>query len=291
MFFRIDDPKKREQIVNELLKNRSIIKKNNEKERQFNMGYREESEKLFKPITETISEQNIVHKKELNALGDRLTSNQGKIYQKIAQIPAITGPKQIQVSQLIQKYLSDNNPKERSNAIYSIRYNTESNTYSIGNSFIKFDNNAMEIADKKYEATKGLMELLTKKDPDLDKCIEEDYDDYKEILLNTNAIYQNADPNTRKLASDRSEKWKLIKEQLLSHLFKKTGGKLDDKNITFLSSDPNSLVDQLKLSVASYNAGNNGEYNKINAILDELLKQKIITNNRYKKIHRNVFSS
>jgi hypothetical protein len=148
----------------------------------------------------------------------------------------------------------------------------------------------MEIAGKKYEATEGLMELLTKKDPDLDKCIEEDYEDYKEILNSTNAIYQNADSSTRKLASDRSEKWKLIRDQLLSHLFKKTGGKLGDKNITFLSSDPNSLVEQLRLSLASYNAGNNGEYNKINAILDELVNQKIITKNKYQKIYDNVFS-
>jgi len=125
MFLSISDPKKRDQIVNDFLTTRQNIKKNFEQERQSNIGYREETEKLFKPITETISEQNIAHKQELYALGDRLTSNQGKIYKKITQLPSITGPKPVTVSKLIQSYLSDT--EDRSNGGYSIRYNSTSN--------------------------------------------------------------------------------------------------------------------------------------------------------------------
>ncbi len=150
-----------------------------------------------------------------------------------------------------------------------------------------FDNNVMEIAGKKYEATAGLMELLTKKDPNTELCIEEDYEDYKEILLNTNAIYHNFDPSSKRVFSNKSEIWNLISTRLFPHLFKKSGGKL---NTTFLPSDPESLVNQLQLSLASYTAGNNGEYNKINAILDELVKQKILTKNDYIKIIRNIFN-
>jgi hypothetical protein len=285
MFLSIDDPKKRDQIVDDFLKTRRNIKQNFEQEKQFKIGYREETEKLFKPITESIGEQNIVHKKELSTLGEKLTHNQGKIYQKLNQIPALTGPKPLLVSKLIQSYLSDTD--DRSKAGYSIRFDTNTNQYTIGNSVIKFDNNTIEIAGKKYEATAGLMELLTKKDPNEDICIEEDYEDYKEILEKTSAIYQGFNRESNKVNSDKSEKWKLIKT-LLPHLFKKSGGKL---NTTFLPSDPKSLVDQLHLSLASYHAGNDGEYNKINVILDELVKQKIITKNDYIKIHRNVFSS
>jgi hypothetical protein len=124
----------------------------------------------------------------------------------------------------------------------------------------------------------------------MSKVIEEDKEDYKRILIDTNALYQNFDPNTKKLNSDRSEKWKIISNELFPNLVKKKGGTLGDKNITFLPSDPNSLMNQLQLSIASYTAGNNGEYNKINSILDELLKQKIITKNEYRKIIRNIFS-
>jgi hypothetical protein len=131
------------------------------------------------------------------------------------------------------------------------------------------------------------MELLTKKDPDMDKIFEEDKVDYKRIIIDTNALYQNFDSSTKKVISNGSEKWKIIRNELFPNLFKKTGGKL--KNITFLPSDPISLIDQLQLSIASYTAGNNGEYNKIYSILDELLKQKIITKNDYVKIMRNNF--
>jgi hypothetical protein len=40
----------------------------------------------------------------------------------------------------------------------------------------------MEIAGKKYKATRGLMELLAKKDPDKNVIIEQDFDDYQEII-------------------------------------------------------------------------------------------------------------
>jgi len=209
MFFRIDDPKKREQIVNELLKNRSIIKKNFEKERQQDMGYREESEKLFKPITETISEQNTTQKENMTNMIYKIDDNkkflsrtQNVIYNKLSEVlPSI----------LIRSYLIDD--KSKSKAIYSIRYNPENNQYSIGDSFIKFDNNFMEIAGKKYNATDGLMELLTKIEPHLESVTDEDIENYKKILKNTNGIYQNVDPNA-KFASDRSAKWVIISKKL-----------------------------------------------------------------------------
>jgi hypothetical protein len=60
----------------------------------------------------------------------------------------------------------------------------------------------MEIAGSKYEAIQGLMELLTKKDPDTELCIKEDFDDYKEIILNSNALYQGFEP-TRDITQTR----------------------------------------------------------------------------------------
>jgi hypothetical protein len=281
MFLQIDDPMKRDKIVEDFLKTRKNIKQNFEQDKLLNTGFREETQKLFKPITESITEQKTSQKENMAILAQ----NQGKIYQKLKELPTITESKFINVSELIKNYLSDQN--ERSNAGFSIRYNATNRQYTIGNSVINFDNNFMEIAGKKYEATEGLMELLTKKDPDIDKIIEEDYEDYKEILFNTNAVYQNFDPSTRRLNSGKTEIWKLITTKLFPNLVKKKGGKL--KNITFLPSDPISLIDQLQLSIASYTAGNNGEYNKIYSILDELLKQKIITKNNYMKIMKNNF--
>jgi hypothetical protein len=81
----------------------------------------------------------------------------------------------------------------------------------------------MEIAGSKYEAIQGLMELLTKKDPDTELCIKEDFDDYKEIILNSNALYQGFEPSSKRLNTDPSKKWKLIKNKLFPDLVKKKG--------------------------------------------------------------------
>jgi hypothetical protein len=286
MFIQIDDPKKRDKIVEDFLKTRKNIKQNFEQDRISNIGFREETQKLFKPITESITEQKASQKENMTILAQ----NQGKIYQKLKELPAITESKHIMVSDLIKNYLSDNNPKERSNAGYSIKYDATKKQHTIGNQVIKFDNNSMEIASHRYEATEGLMILLTKKSLDMDKIFEEDQEDYKRILIDTNALYQNFDPSTGRVNSDSSEKWKFISTELFPNKFKKKGGTIGDKNTTFLPSDPNSLIEQLQLSIASYTAGNNGEYNKINSILDELLKQKIITKNKYEKIIKNIFS-
>jgi hypothetical protein len=272
MFLRIDDSKKRDKIVEDFLKTRKNIKQNFEQDKLSNIGFREETQKLFKPITESITEQK-------TSILDKI-EDQNVILKKL---PTMTSG----LSELIKDYLSD--PNDRSNAGYSIRYDATNKQYTIGNSVINFDYNVMEIAGKRYKATRGLMELLTKKDPDTDQIIEEEYGDYKTILWDTKALYHNFDPSTNRVYSDRSEKWKIIRNELFPNLFKKTGGKLSDKNVIFLPSDPISLIDQLQLSIASYTAGNNGEYNKIYSILDQLLKQKIITKNNYLKIMKNNF--
>ncbi len=57
-----------------------------------------------------------------------LAHDQNVIFRKLTEVPSITsGSKLITVIELIENYLSDNNPNERSNAGYSIRFNTNTN--------------------------------------------------------------------------------------------------------------------------------------------------------------------
>ena len=154
MFLKIDDPIKRDKLVNDFLKTRQKIKQNFEAEKLSNLGYKEETEKLFKPITQSITEskesQNTSFDRILNRIDaneNLIATNQSKIYQKLRQIPAITGPTTTTVSSLIKDYLSDNS-KERSLAGYSIRFNKQTKDFTIGNQIINFDNNIMEIAGK-----------------------------------------------------------------------------------------------------------------------------------------------
>ncbi len=63
MFLQIDDPKKRDKIVEDFLKTRKNIKQNFEQDKLLKIGFREETQKLFKPITESTTEQNVIFKK------------------------------------------------------------------------------------------------------------------------------------------------------------------------------------------------------------------------------------
>lgn len=116
------------------------------------------------------------------------------------------------VSKLIADYIQD--LTNRSFAGYSIRYDSENKTTNIGNKVIEFDNNNIKIADKIYNATGGLMELLLKKTPNFSIITDVDKQSYKQILDDSDAIYQKFDSTQNKLNTDRSHKWKFISEEL-----------------------------------------------------------------------------
>ncbi|CAP33455.1 Protein CBG15089 [Caenorhabditis briggsae] len=185
----------------------------------------------------------------------------------------------ITVSKIIASYLQDD--KEKSNAGYSLRYNKDSNQYTIGNKVVKFENNNIKINNVDYEATEGLMELLTKKSPNLVLISDYEKKSYQQILLCSDACYQGFDKNApnKRFNSDPSDKWKFIRE----HYFIKSISSVSEKSVTgssvdFLPSNVNSLIDMLRLSIGSYKAGNKNEYNKIHRILDELLFKQLNIN-------------
>lgn len=97
----------------------------------------------------------------------------------------VAGPNLI-VSNLISNYLKDLSNK--SNAGYSIRYNSEKNCYTInGNKMIEINDNKLTIKDKIYNATNGLLELLIKKTPNFTLVSNEDKQFCKQWLDNFSA--------------------------------------------------------------------------------------------------------
>jgi len=214
----------------------------------------------------------------------------------------------IKVSPLISKYLKDENSFDkytRSKAGYSLRYDKVRRMYTIGNMQINFNNNKIIFGDIEIEATDGLMQLLTKIKPDEKNITEDDIKNYGNILKASNAIWQKFDPKSRMLNADPSKKWEMIKEYY-PELFENTKlgivlrknkenvktsdeeTKTEDK-IILLPDDVTSLSKMLRLSVMSYKAGNTNEQKRINLVLNELKRRKVITLKEYKKIYKNVF--
>lgn len=143
--------------------------------------------------------------------------------------------------------------------------------------------------NKKYEISSGLKELLLKKKPDIHLITDIDRQNYKDILLETNA-HKRDFKSMGQIKGDKSMKYCQIIKPLFSesndltekNVIKKGGNmkflkKSYNKNTDLIYwDDPNELIERLMLLVASKNAGNNNHDNEIISIIEELKEAEII---------------
>lgn len=158
--------------------------------------------------------------------------------------------------------------------------------------FVDDNSNILRIGNRTLKKTSGLVELLFKKVPQLDIITDEDLQNYKLLLMDTNAHKRNCDP-TKPITSNKGFKYMHI----IKPLFKFTENKTTSakrvskgKGIEILKKvkndtdfiywdDPNELVERLQLLFASRDAGNTGVDNEIIAIIEELYEAGVVDNN------------
>ena len=127
------------------------------------------------------------------------------------------------------------------------------------------------MGDKTYNGTEGLWELLTLKDPS--NYTETDLNNYKEILISTNAHKKNYNPDEG-ISGNRHSKY----QKVISKLFKGQGlREVTNNKIDYIYwDDPNELIDRLRLLWLSKEAGNTGVDNEIQSIIEELTECGIL---------------
>ena len=137
------------------------------------------------------------------------------------------------------------------------------------------------VDNEEYEGTPGLWDLILSKNPDDSIFTNDDYDNYARLMLKTNALHRNNDPNSKYPKSSKGQKWK--KKYLeLSGIREEYEG----SGVGFLPKDPNALLNMLDLSISSKEAGNTGvTRNYLVSILDELKRQGVLDKEAYKKIN------
>ena len=141
--------------------------------------------------------------------------------------------------------------------------------------------NSSIIGEEKYNGTRGLWELIVSIKPsDLNFDVD-DLRTYSEIMVNTNAMRRNNDPNNPYPKSSKSWKWTNVVKDIWTN--RKTYEGEGTKTIV-IPSDPNALLERLDLLMASKEAGNTGTRNELVSICDELLRQRVIGKNEYKNI-------
>jgi hypothetical protein len=79
--------------------------------------------------------------------------------------------------------------------------------FYIGDTEVRIDGDDIIIGDKVYEGTPGLWELIVSKTPNDNIYTLSDKEKYIDILLSTNTLRRNNDPNETRPKSNRSMKW------------------------------------------------------------------------------------
>lgn len=158
----------------------------------------------------------------------------------------------------------------------------DSETPYLGNKQLYFDNNDIIIIDEgrniTYKGTIGLYKLLFKKEIKRDEYDAHDEIQYADLLKRSSVVKRNFDPNEKAMGH------KGLKYQLIKKLLKPTpqrSGKglltVNSKRVEFIPwKDPNTLVNRLRLLLASQMAGHTGHRNEIVSIIDALTSAKII---------------
>lgn len=177
---------------------------------------------------------------------------------------------------------------------YDLKYGVreDENALKIGTETVTFDGPYIVIGNFKYKGTRGLYELLFKKQPG--KFSFADVRNYKYILKNTNSYRVGYDPG-RKIASSSGHKYKNIIKPILEgkppNVWWTRNWKVGGSIFTIPSKKqviPHSkieykywdsvgeLCDRLQLLIASKQAGHSAHDNEIMNIIMELKEANII---------------
>ena len=310
-FIKVKDPRKREELIRDFIETRKRIKDNFIAKKVGEAEYQTGLTKLFKPVTETqkatakeITEaQKATAEKftqELLPIKEGIEELPTKLFRKV--FPSIElkasdimnlGP--LAVNALLQAFTKKN--IDLAFGLYA-----QQGKFKIGNKEVNIEDNDIKIDNTIFEGTPGFWELVTSKNPNPENYTEEDLDKYRQLLLLTNAIYRDNNPDNNNPKSSKSTKWKNIIKPIWEQIKKQKEEEEEYEEeyeepalipftptkgtgLKILPSDPNALIDRFDLLFSSQKAGHTGVRNEIVSILDELKRQGVLKTNEYKKLN------
>ena len=281
-FLKISDPVKRDLIVKEYLELKKNIRDNQHSERAGEQQLQTDLSKFFKPITETQKATTREITEGLWPIKDGIENlPQAITFPAYPSIQALEKPLEGEDTQYIRElaegYLRKFTTKDEADTTYGL-YDRKGNFY-IGNKLVVIIDNDIVVDDEEYEGTPGLSELIVSKNPDDNIYTNDDYDSYARLMLKTNTLHRDNDPNSNYPKSSKGQKWKKILRTIWVNR-----GEYEGSGVVFLAEDPNALLEMLDLSIASKKAGNMGiKRNYQVSILDELKKQGVLDTEGYEK--------
>ena len=307
-FIKVKDPRKREELVRDFIETRKRIKDNFVARKVGEVEYQTGLTKLFKPVTETQKAATKEITEAQKTATEKITQGLLPIKEGLENLPILTPIKEGEpvpavemtqeqrkkilgpvASEAFEKYTTLEGADKVFGMVKKGKY------YYIGDKPIKIKGDNIIIDDQEYAGTSSLWELIISNNPEEGVITEEDYLNYGKLLIQTNAIYQNNDPNNPKPKSSKSSKWKNLIKPIWEDIKKRKANKDEDDDpqpktigtgLKILPSDPNALINRFDLLFSSQKAGHTGVRNEIVSILDELKRQGVINVQEYKKLNR-----
>ena len=342
-FLKIKDPKKREALIKDFIETRKRIKTNFIEQKVGEIGAQRELSNFFKPVTETqkettkdITEAQKTGFKELTEAQKAITEEiKGELLPirgavedlpvKVATrvfnqvFPAIEfkesdviniGP--VTVRMLMRAY-------ERDFVDFTFGLYAKDGKFYFGDKEVTIKNDDLEVGGAIYDGTPGLWNLIISKRPDPEIYTDDDYENYKNLNIQTNNLFKNNDPYISSPKGNHlGYKWNNIIKPIWEKIPKvkdigKGKGKKKQKpppkededeeyedaeepqpstsgtGLTqFIPSNPIALLERLHLLLASLKAGHSNVKNELVSIADELKRQGIINSTTYKKLNSNI---
>ena len=303
-FLKISDPTKRDQTVKEYLELKKNIRDNLLSERVGEQQLQTELTKFYRPITELQKATAKEITKLQKATAREITEGLRPIREGIEKLPQAEQPigeasgevpveyeegeDEELVGEIAYKYLS----KPRRDTTFGIR--KEGFRHFIGDQHVIVEDNDIILirSNERFEGTPSLWELITSRTPK--NYNKKDYNEYKNIMLLTNALYRDYDPYSPHPRGSRSEKWLQLLSPIWHELREREAGKIfaewrkkgyEGKGTVIMPSDPNALLERLDLLLASQKAGHTGVGNELVSICDELKRQGVLDTEAYKKLN------
>ena len=280
-FLKINDPAKRNQMVEEYLELKKNIRGNLLSERTGEQQLQTDLSKIVKPITEMQKATAREITEELKPIKEGIESLPQAI--TFPAYPSIEASKEKEtfvepyfIGDIAESYLRKFTTKTEADRTYGL-YDRKGEFYT-GNKPVVIKENNIVVEDEEYDGTRGLWELIVPKEPK--GFTEEDYNNYAKLMLKSNALLVDYNPEKRKPKSNPGYKWKNILSDIWHNKKKYEGS-----GVIVIPSDPNALLERLHLLLASQEAGHTGVGNELVSICDELKRQGVLDTKTYKKLN------
>lgn len=317
-FYTIKDHKKRDETIKKYLATMERIKKQNMNDRLEKLGFQTEINEIWKPVIDSNKEAATHITKELIPIQDELQNLNETIRNRDRsrirlntpnrQLPAIpdsTPPSTTTTTKTIRSKsftegttTTPTSAKHEKYGLIAAQHlketlnNTNDNIFGIytkkgimmmGDKNIRVKGNHIQVDDELYNGTVGLWKLLTEAKPQ--GYTDNDLESYKQMIIQTHAMFQNNDPSSKRPKASKSYKW----NELISPIWEEYKGRTKEGSgiikTTFLPKNVKGLFQKLKILYAEFLAGNKTTQNELVAVLDELKRQNGISDVEYNNMN------